>query len=191
MPASHHSVFYRPDGLPATQPTVSKRWMQNIYLFFGFHTTTNSILMAFSSWTWASQSIVSFLPSSVQKKNLWIRNKETIDSRLRLCAQLTTSMKHTAKRAPLSPAAAESTLQMTSARPGWRPSKSACQHSKPAVGRRDPHPFSGHIHWCRRATQCRICPSAVGPMVRLSLFCILFNTNVATSTKLSVMLCTL
>jgi len=24
MPASHHSVFYRPDALPATQPTVSK-----------------------------------------------------------------------------------------------------------------------------------------------------------------------
>jgi len=24
MPASHHSVFYRPDALPATQPTASK-----------------------------------------------------------------------------------------------------------------------------------------------------------------------
>ena len=24
MPAPHHSVFYRPDALPATQPTVSK-----------------------------------------------------------------------------------------------------------------------------------------------------------------------
>jgi len=24
MPASHHSVFYRPDALPAAQPTVSK-----------------------------------------------------------------------------------------------------------------------------------------------------------------------
>jgi len=23
MPASHHSVFYRPDALPATQPTAS------------------------------------------------------------------------------------------------------------------------------------------------------------------------
>ena len=24
MPASHHSVFYRPDALPATQPTATK-----------------------------------------------------------------------------------------------------------------------------------------------------------------------
>jgi len=26
MPAPHHSVFYRPDALPATQPTASKYW---------------------------------------------------------------------------------------------------------------------------------------------------------------------
>jgi len=26
MPASHHSVFYRPDTLPAAQPTASKHW---------------------------------------------------------------------------------------------------------------------------------------------------------------------
>ena len=26
MPAPHRSVFYRPDALPATQPTVSKHW---------------------------------------------------------------------------------------------------------------------------------------------------------------------
>jgi len=25
-PAPHHSIFYRPDALPATQPTVSKHW---------------------------------------------------------------------------------------------------------------------------------------------------------------------
>ena len=27
-PAPHHSVFYRPDALPAAQPTVSKHWRQ-------------------------------------------------------------------------------------------------------------------------------------------------------------------
>jgi len=27
-PAPHHSVFYRPDALPATQPTASKHWRQ-------------------------------------------------------------------------------------------------------------------------------------------------------------------
>ena len=28
MPAPHDSVFYRPDALPAAQPTVSKHWRQ-------------------------------------------------------------------------------------------------------------------------------------------------------------------
>ena len=28
MPAAHHSDFYRPDALPATQPTVSMHWRQ-------------------------------------------------------------------------------------------------------------------------------------------------------------------
>ena len=28
MPAQHHSVSYRPDALPAAQPTVSKHWRQ-------------------------------------------------------------------------------------------------------------------------------------------------------------------
>jgi len=28
MPALHHSVFYRPDALPAVQPTASKHWRQ-------------------------------------------------------------------------------------------------------------------------------------------------------------------
>jgi len=28
MPASHHSVFYRLDALPAAQPTASKHWRQ-------------------------------------------------------------------------------------------------------------------------------------------------------------------
>ena len=27
MPAPHHSVFYRPDALPAAQPTASKHWL--------------------------------------------------------------------------------------------------------------------------------------------------------------------
>jgi len=29
MPAPHHSVFYRPDALPAAQPAVSKHWRHN------------------------------------------------------------------------------------------------------------------------------------------------------------------
>ena len=29
MPAPHHKFFYRPDALPAAQPTVSKQWRQS------------------------------------------------------------------------------------------------------------------------------------------------------------------
>ena len=31
MPSPHHSVFYRPDALSATQPTVSKHWRHEAY----------------------------------------------------------------------------------------------------------------------------------------------------------------
>ena len=31
-PAPHRSVFYRPDALPATQPTSSKHWRQYIHV---------------------------------------------------------------------------------------------------------------------------------------------------------------
>ena len=31
-PASHHSVFYRPDALPAAKPTASKHWRYNCSL---------------------------------------------------------------------------------------------------------------------------------------------------------------
>ena len=30
-PAPHHSVFYRPDALPAAQPTASKHWRPTMY----------------------------------------------------------------------------------------------------------------------------------------------------------------
>ena len=30
-PAPHHSVFYRPDALPAAQPTASKHWRHKIH----------------------------------------------------------------------------------------------------------------------------------------------------------------
>jgi len=32
MPAPHCSVFYRPDALPAAQPTASKHWRQRCYV---------------------------------------------------------------------------------------------------------------------------------------------------------------
>jgi len=35
-PAPHHSVFYRPDALPATQPTASQHWRHNITILLNF-----------------------------------------------------------------------------------------------------------------------------------------------------------
>ena len=32
MPAPHYSVFYRPDALPAAQPTASKHWRQRNHI---------------------------------------------------------------------------------------------------------------------------------------------------------------
>ena len=58
MPAPHHSVFYRPDALPAAQPTASKHWRQKIvYLltYYLHHTwTTSSGLPAHTCITLAS-----------------------------------------------------------------------------------------------------------------------------------------
>ena len=44
-PASHHSVFYRPDALPAAQPTASKHWRQTSYYAQKLKTF----------WTWSRQ----------------------------------------------------------------------------------------------------------------------------------------
>ena len=37
-PAPHHSVFYRPDALPAAQPTASKHWSQTDSRWKHIHT---------------------------------------------------------------------------------------------------------------------------------------------------------
>ena len=38
IPAPHHSVFYRPDALPAAQPTASKHWRHSVQ---GMHTVNS------------------------------------------------------------------------------------------------------------------------------------------------------
>ena len=42
-PAPHHSVFYRPDALPATQPTASKHW-RDVYYFYHYHRVISPLL---------------------------------------------------------------------------------------------------------------------------------------------------
>ena len=43
LPAPHHSVVYRPDALPATQPTVSKHWRQLPYYSYRLQNVTSTI----------------------------------------------------------------------------------------------------------------------------------------------------
>ena len=72
-PAPHHSVFYRPDALPAAQPTASKHWRQN-------HTNTSSLnfLQAgCSSWhpTNSVKAQKALFNLWVSASNLWVNDK--------------------------------------------------------------------------------------------------------------------
>jgi len=46
MPTSHHSVFYRPDALPAAQPTASKHWRHKLSCLI-FNRSVQSNLASF------------------------------------------------------------------------------------------------------------------------------------------------
>ena len=49
-PAPHHSVFYRPDALPAAQPTASKHWRRMVTTMSSIK-ITEPIKMPFRIWT--------------------------------------------------------------------------------------------------------------------------------------------
>ena len=59
MPAPHHSVFHRPDALPATQPTASKHWRQRLahdqysqpYLLWGSSNVSCEWSPLFITWS--------------------------------------------------------------------------------------------------------------------------------------------
>ena len=68
MPAPHHSVFYRPDALPAAQPTASKHWRQN----FDIHEVIMNIFgrivsekVSNEKMLYSKLSMLSFLKDSV------------------------------------------------------------------------------------------------------------------------------
>ena len=48
MPAPHHSVFYRPDALPAAQPTVSKLKQSHTYWY-------NEIMRMYMTRSWLNE----------------------------------------------------------------------------------------------------------------------------------------
>jgi len=70
MPAPHHSVFYRPDALPAAQPTASKHWrhflLKCAYFSLCYH--------AHSKWTlwWQKSPVV---------KEWWICRQKIVESK--------------------------------------------------------------------------------------------------------------
>ena len=48
MPVPHHSVFYRPDAVPAAQPTASKHWRQYYLYALSHWNRTVEIFLNFS-----------------------------------------------------------------------------------------------------------------------------------------------
>ena len=52
MPAPHHSVFYRPDALAATQPTASKHWRH----YYMTHTNTHLHKVPFCTGTFINNN---------------------------------------------------------------------------------------------------------------------------------------
>ena len=50
-PAPHHSVFYRPDALPAAQPTASKHWRHSTNIYSRAITTSCTYGMVFKGIT--------------------------------------------------------------------------------------------------------------------------------------------
>jgi len=86
-PALHHSVFYRPDALPATQPTASKHWRnQTLTRLFitspTFHWNISSSLtlphfsdMGCSQWYVTKYTLV---PQNHKNSNNWKQKKTYI-----------------------------------------------------------------------------------------------------------------
>ena len=50
MPIPHHSVFYRPDALPAAQPTASKHWRHNWSPHTHTHTHLTALFPGLPGW---------------------------------------------------------------------------------------------------------------------------------------------
>ena len=61
MPAPHHSVFYRPDALPAAQPIVSKHWRNKMTDKRISNKMPQKIASSFITWRHCTQSFI--LPS--------------------------------------------------------------------------------------------------------------------------------
>ena len=73
--STHRSVFYRPDALPATQPTASKRWRQKhwgqttLSLYFNLESLTCWEIWSLHTWLMYLYSLCSLYNSLVK---FWI-----------------------------------------------------------------------------------------------------------------------
>jgi len=67
-PAPHHSVFYRPDALPATQPTASKHWRYKIT----YTICTLFLYFSFAAYTVQKTTYVIYVCSSFSLGFSWI-----------------------------------------------------------------------------------------------------------------------
>jgi len=63
MPTSHHSVFYRPDALPDTQPTASKHWRLWSHSFSSF--------INFSMYSFHKDSWKEYMEKLMNEENEW------------------------------------------------------------------------------------------------------------------------
>ena len=64
-PVPHHSVFYRPDALPAAQPTVPKHWRHRrlFFLIFCYFLFNSSGRLGVSFFYWKALLICALLSS--------------------------------------------------------------------------------------------------------------------------------
>ena len=69
MPAPHHSVFYRPDALPAAQPTASKHWR---------HTRTRKIHLKMHKQQGLRKRLNSPESSQIQEKQRKCKNISSV-----------------------------------------------------------------------------------------------------------------
>ena len=101
-PAPHHSVFYRPDALPATQPTASKHWRQvwastttHLITIVIVHYNTIFALVTGAQLATKAKSKVPKLSNAADsvgfvdsKENTWVQTDQNVSQHLQ-CEYLT------------------------------------------------------------------------------------------------------
>ena len=73
-PAPHHSVFYRPDALSATQPTVSKHWRHKIVATRHVYWSLNiaCVCMMYVCQCWFAHSLRKFAVHDWSIEQKWM-----------------------------------------------------------------------------------------------------------------------